>query len=322
MTLFVPIENLVEKKHPYRVIFELIDFESTRKVLSGCIKEANSKYSVVQAFKMLLLQYMEDLSDRELERFLQENLAGKYFCGFSLEDETPDHSYFGYARERIGLERLKNLFNHFREDLKEKGIIREIFTFVDASQLKSKLSLWSERDKAIKAGQEKLDNQVIKRFAKDTEARIGCKGKTNFWYGYKRVRSVDMQSGLINKSNLVPANVHDSRTVRGVCPGGGALYGDKGFCGKRSEKEAQKRFCSPRFIKRNNMIEKNFDLDRYLTKIRAPYERVFSQDNKKARYIGIRKNLFAEIMESLAFNCKRLIRIRDQIPKDFILSAG
>ena len=40
---------------------------------------------------------MEDLSDRELERFLQENLAGKYFCGFSLEDDTPDHSYFGYV---------------------------------------------------------------------------------------------------------------------------------------------------------------------------------------------------------------------------------
>lgn len=321
MQLFVPIENLVDKKHPYRVILDLIDFESVGKSLTGCIREVNSKYTLVQAFKMLLLQFMGDLSDRELERFLKENLAGKYFCGFTLKDDTPDHSYFGYARDRIGLERLKDLFNSFREDLKKKGIIREIFTFVDASQLKSKLSLWSERDKAIEAGEKKLNNEVIKRFGQDKEARIGCKGKSNYWYGYKRVRSVDMGSGLINKCSVVPGNVHDSRTVRGVCPEGGALYGDKGFCGKRAEKEALKKGCHPRFMKRNNMKEKDRDLDRYLTKIRAPYERVFSQDNKKAGYEGIRKNFFGEIMTSIAFNCKRLVSIQEQIPKDFVLCA-
>lgn len=322
MGLFVPIENLVEKKHPYRLIKNLVKFESVRVVLEGCIKEINSKYTIVQGFKMLLLQYMEDLSDRELERFLKENIAGKYFCDFALEDDTPDHSYFGYLRDRIGLERIKDLFNQFRADLKKQGIIREVFTFVDASQLKSKLTIWAERDKAIKAGEERLNNEVIKKFGKDKQARIGCKGKDNFWYGYKRVRSVDMQSGLINKANVVPGNVHDSRTVGGVCPDAGALYGDKGFCGKAPDREARRRSCSPRFIKRNNMKAKNKDLDRYLTKIRAPYERVFSKENKKARYLGIRKNLFAELMDALAFNCKRLLMIRDQIPKDFILSAG
>ena len=69
------------------------------------------------------------------------------------------------------------------------------------------------------------------------------------------------------------------------------------------------------------MKEKNKNLDWYLTKIRAPYERVFSKENKKARYLGIRKNLFAELMNALAFNCKRLLMIRDQIPKDFVISA-
>ena len=96
-----------------------------------------------------------------------------------------------------------------------------------------------------------------------------------------------MPSGLINKSNVVPANVHDSWTVGGVCPEGGALYGNKGFCGRNPEREARKRFCTPRLIKRNNMLEKNRDLDRYLTKIRSPYERVFSKESKKARYAGI-----------------------------------
>lgn len=68
-----------------------VDFQSTREALSGCIKEINSKYTLVQGFKMLLLQYMEDLSDRELGRFLKENIASKYFCDFALE-VTPTHA--------------------------------------------------------------------------------------------------------------------------------------------------------------------------------------------------------------------------------------
>ena len=39
---------------------------------------------------------MDDLSDRELERFLRENLAAKLFCDFTLSSKTPDHLLFGY----------------------------------------------------------------------------------------------------------------------------------------------------------------------------------------------------------------------------------
>jgi hypothetical protein len=45
-------------------------------------------------FRCLLLQYVEDLSDRQMERCLAENLAAKLFCGFELMDQTPDFSYF------------------------------------------------------------------------------------------------------------------------------------------------------------------------------------------------------------------------------------
>jgi len=38
---------------------------------------------------------MENLSDGELEKFIEENNAAnatKWFCGFNLKDKTPDHS--------------------------------------------------------------------------------------------------------------------------------------------------------------------------------------------------------------------------------------
>jgi len=94
--MFVPIEDLISQDHPYRKLLSLINFDDLTNPLKKLYKEAVGRtgYSVSQGFRTLLLQYLEDLSDRELERYLQENLAGKYFCGFGLEDDTPDFSYF------------------------------------------------------------------------------------------------------------------------------------------------------------------------------------------------------------------------------------
>ncbi len=55
------------------------------------------------------------------------------------------------------------------------------------------------------------------------------------------------------------------------------------------------------------MKDKNYELDKYYSKLRAPYERVFLQDNKRVRYIGIAKNQFAEFMNAICFNLKRLV---------------
>ena len=57
---------------------------------------------MLRLFKCLLLQFMENLSDRELEKFLQENTAAKWFCRFSLVDRTPNYSVFSKIRKLIG----------------------------------------------------------------------------------------------------------------------------------------------------------------------------------------------------------------------------
>jgi len=38
------------------------------------------------------------------------------------------------------------------------------------------------------------------------------------------------------------------------------------------------------------MKDKNKDLDKFYSKLRAPYERVFSKANHRVRYMGIAKN--------------------------------
>ena len=159
---------------------------------------------------------MEDLSDRELEEALKTNCVAKWFCEFGLAEKTPDHSLFGEVRKRIGTKKLSKLFEIMKKQLREQGYMSEVFTFVDSAHLISKAQLCEERDKAIKKKYDKLNNEIIPKIARDKQARIGCKGKKKYWFGYKTHRSVDIQSGLINKIAVTPANISDSTALKHI----------------------------------------------------------------------------------------------------------
>ena len=128
-----------------------------------------------------------------------------------------------------------------------------------------------------------------------------------------------MQSGLINKVAITPANVTDAQAMKHVCPEQGAVYGDKGYCTAPARKAAKRKECYLAAVKKNNMKEKNQDQDRWYTGIRAPYERVFPQRNRRVRYTGVAKNQFAAFMTAICFNMKRLLVLG---PPDLYLSQG
>ena len=279
----VSVEQLVPENHTYRRLKSLLDF-------SKIIRAAKAKESSVGAIGFgiprlimcLILQFMEDLSDREFERFIAENNAAKWFCGFGLLEKTPDFTTICKFRNSIGTKRMGNLFHEVKRQLQWKNYCSEVFTFVDSSALISKLTLWEERDKAITAGYEKLNNEVLPEVSADPEAKIGAKSANKFWYGFKKHVAVETQSGMITKVAVTPANVSDGDGAKHVLPKSGAVLGDKGLVGAIGE--IRRRGLHSMVIKRNNMKDKNPDLDRWITKLRCPYERVFSRQNNQVRY--------------------------------------
>lgn len=303
----VNLEDLIANEHPYRAYKSLLDLSLIDDALADLNHWNGRKgYSINRLFLCLLLQFMEDLSDREAERFIAENMAAKWFCEFGLTDKTPDHSVLCRVRKRIGTQRLSRLFADIRDQLSQQGYMNEVFSFIDATHLISKSNLWKERDAAIKENYEKLNNEVLPQVAVDKQARIGCKGKNKFWYGYKQHTSVDMQSGLINKIAITPANITDAQGMKHVCPSQGAVYTDKGYCTQPARHAAMRKGLHLAAIKKNNMKGKNRDLDRWYSGIRSPYERVFSQRNKRVRYRSVMKNQFSAFMNAIAFNLKRM----------------
>ena len=274
----VNLNQLIDPNHNYRKFKELWDFNEVKKELEKIEIEKGADfkgYGIFRLFLCLLVQFMENLSDRELEESLKSNLASKWFCNFNLLEKTPDYSLFTRIRKKIGTDRLSTIFNILRQQLKQKGYMSEVFTFVDASHLISKATLWQERDKAIKEKHNKLNNEILPKFAKDKEANFGCKGGNKFWYGFKKHTSVDMQSGMINKVAITKASLIDSKGMKHVIPNQGAVYADKGYCDKNAKVAAAKRNLHLCAVKKNNMKGKNKDLDKFYTKLRSPYERVF-----------------------------------------------
>jgi len=304
------LEQLVAKDHAYRKVQELVSIKALVEPFRELYSDKGARgIDVEKGFTAILLQFWEDLSDRQMEKALQENNAMKWFCGFRLTEDTPDHSYFGKLRDRLGTKRLKDLFDRVNVLLEAAGLIGGTFTFTDSTGIVSKLALWAERDLAIAEGEKKLNNAVVGKYAADKDARFASKGKHKYWFGYRRQVSVDMKQGIIVKAFADPGNVTDMQALKRLIPKQGMLIADKGYSSRENEKRIEGKGVHSGILKKENNKAKNRDLDSWLCKMRMPFENVFSQKQRRARYRGLPKVQMQVTMEALAYNFKRLVKI-------------
>lgn len=302
-------DRIVTIDHPFRRLNEIVDFDVLITPLESLYSEIGTEGLPIEAgFKALLVQFWEDYSDREMEKCLRENMAVRWFCGFGLTDETPDHSYFGKLRKRFGTKNMANLFNAVNTQLNDKGLFGNVFAFIDASSLITKTALWEERDQAIADGHEKLNNKNVTDYAADPDARWGAKSKKKYWFGYKRHNAVDMRHGLIRKLSVTPGNVLDHEAVQNICPQQGMVFMDKGYDYHLADFWIKVNGCIPATIRKNNNKQKNGDLDRWRSGIRMPFEGTFSKQQKRTRYRTLVKVTFQCFAEALVHNLKKAVR--------------
>ena len=90
------LDDLSSTDHHYREFEDVIGLSSLARPLQNLYSEkGRPELGAERAFRMFILQFLEDLSDREMERFMGENLSAKWFCDFGISERTPDHSFFG-----------------------------------------------------------------------------------------------------------------------------------------------------------------------------------------------------------------------------------
>jgi transposase, IS5 family len=95
------LDSLVSSTHPSRR-FQAYLPDSTEAMADVRHLKGAEGYGVEWLFRCLLVQFMEDLSDRELARYLEENLAAKWLRGFTLSEPTPGYSHSPVSAPVLG----------------------------------------------------------------------------------------------------------------------------------------------------------------------------------------------------------------------------
>jgi IS5 family transposase len=117
-----------------------------------------------------------------------------------------------------------------------------------------------------------------------------------------------MRYGLIYKTTVTPANILDYQVVEQICPKQGYIFMDKLYDTKKTNQKIYASGCSPGTIRKNNNPNKNYDLDRWRSHMRMPFEATFSKLKKKARYRGKTKTAFQNFIESTCYNLKKALQ--------------
>lgn len=303
-------DMLVEGVSPQTVldeIDELIDFSIFADAFEGIISASHlggrPAYPALMMFKVLLIQTLYNLSDEKMEEALADRLSFKRFCGFAIEDMTPDKTTI--CRFRNSLQGFEgNFLDMVNEQLDEQGMRIRKGTLVDASIVKS-------NSKNPKGG------EVSER---DPEAGWTKKGG-QYQHGYKVHVGMDKDSGLINKTKVTSADVHDSQALlECLDEDDEQIYADKAYDKEEDRKTLRKHNIKPRLMRRTYQSDsdtkkaRKANLNKAIGKIRGAVEKFFgttkrSYGMRQARYLGALKNELHIRMMAVVYNMVRAVNI-------------
>ena len=144
------IDQFVPEDHILKRVDKVLDLSWLREEIRECYCEDNGRPSIdpEAAVRLMLAGFFHGIvHDRKLMREAQVNLAIRWFSGFSLDDELPDHSSLSRIRQRWGEERFKKIFHRTVWTCIEKGLVSGETVHIDATLIRADVSWGSITEK-------------------------------------------------------------------------------------------------------------------------------------------------------------------------------
>jgi transposase len=139
----VVFEKLIPADHYLRRLKAAIDFEPCRALVADCYAAGMGAPAVdpVRLLKLSLLQFQYDLSDSQVLRHAQVNVAFRFFLDLSLDSPLPVPSLLSQFRTRLGVERFTPLFDEILRQARARGLVKDRLRLKEATHLIANIAI-------------------------------------------------------------------------------------------------------------------------------------------------------------------------------------
>jgi IS5 family transposase len=336
-------QQKIAKDHFLRKLDEVVDWgRFTKKLLKyykGKGEIGQAPYNPTLILKMLLICYLYNISERQVEILANDSLSISFFLGLGADEKAPDHSTLTLFKNRLinnsGIKAYEELFNEIVIIAMERGVKFGKLQVVDSVHTIADVNLVKDEERKREG-----------RPPRDGEARWGAKGdkvvagkdggrykETEYFYGYKDQVSLNAETELVTSISPGRANDYDGHELKKLIEkdlskgiGVEVVAGDKGYDdGDNHYYLAQKgiksaiRLSSRRTQKKDQNKEGWLRLkesEEYQEGLKQRYkiERKFGEAKRwhgfsRCRYVGFVRHAIQSYLTFMALNLKRLVKL-------------
>lgn len=310
-------DRLIPKDHLLVRLNRIIDWSFIEAECRGFYQRRGRKgISPVVLFKMLLLAYLFDISERRIEDECNYNMLYKYFLGLDADEKAPDHSTLSRFRDRLDLEGFSAIFNRLVEMAREQGVVSDRLRIVDSTHTLANVDILRATQNPAEDDDIDGNDNTILPGSPDPDARFGRKSKQKKFYGYKQHIGIDVDHDFITNVATSGGNISDHDYLEAMTKGPPpeAVTADKLYDSRHHHQRLEDKGIKSYIIrKKNSPVPKDQEYQR-AAKLRKRVERVFAVQKKyhggsRARYWGRLKVGIQHVLTATVYDLKILAKV-------------
>ena len=135
----VTLEELIPADHFYRHLDRILDLSFLRALVEATYAEmGRPSIDPVVFFKLQLVMFFEGIrSERQLVETASLHLAHRWYLGYALDEDLPDHSSLTRIRQRLGVDTFARFFEQVVDLCQEAGLVWGQELYIDATRVRA-----------------------------------------------------------------------------------------------------------------------------------------------------------------------------------------
>ncbi len=212
-------DQIVPQDHFLRKLRQIIAWEKfTRKLIrlyKGEGVVGRPPFDPALVLKVELIAYLYNLSERQVEVYINENLPAKYFVGLAVDQKAPDHSTLTVFRERLIQRGKLKVFEEMLDEIVrialQSGVQFGPIQIVDSVHSIANVNTAKDKKRQDKGkGPHDPDAQWGVKHKRKVKTEEGKEiEQTEYFFGYKAHVSLNAEVGLITSLEVTSGEAWD-----------------------------------------------------------------------------------------------------------------